>query len=70
MGRVVRRYAVHGAIQQRRNNRSSIRLRAQRRIHLGVGVVVANRVLGQREVVRRGLAGHMQPISLGASYFV
>ena len=43
------------AVEQRR----AVRLRAQRRVHLGVGVVAASadRLVGQRQVVRRHLAG-------------
>ena len=60
---MVGRNAVHRAIQQRSDHRLPVRLRAQRRIHLRVRVVVADRLIGQREVMRRRLAGHMQAVA-------
>ncbi len=45
-------------------HRLPIRLNPQRRIHLRIGVVIANRLVRQRKVVRRSLARHMQSLLL------
>ena len=47
-------------------HRVDVALRAQRRVHLGVGVVAVDGVLGEREVVRRRLGGHREAARLGA----
>ena len=62
--RVVGGDAVDRAVQQRLDQGEAIGLGTQRWIHLGVGVVVADRPLVEREVVRRGLAGDVQALAL------
>ena len=51
MRRVVRRNAVERAINQRGDQRVAVLRLAERRLHLGVGVVADHRFLGHREVV-------------------
>ncbi len=47
---------------------ASVRRRAQRRIHLKVGVVFADVLVDQREVVRRDFARHSRPRPLATPH--
>ena len=57
--------AVDGAFEQGGDDGLAIGFRAQWRVHLGVGVEVADGCVGEREVMWRGLAGDVQAIGLG-----
>ena len=48
-------------IYERRTTLTAVGLAAQRRRQLGKGAVIADRGLVQREIGRRGIAGHRQP---------
>ena len=54
---------VHRAVEDALEQRVPVGLRAQGRVHLEAAVL-AQVVLGQHEVVRRGLAGDVQPLRL------
>ena len=54
--RVVGRDRLDRPVAERVDQRCAIVVRPQRRVHLHVGIERAHRVLGQAEVVRRGLA--------------
>jgi hypothetical protein len=57
--------AVDGAVAQAVDQGLAVVLRAQRRVHLEARVEVADRVLGQRQMVRRRLAGDPDARLLG-----
>ena len=52
---------VDGAVGEASAHRVDIKLGAQRRMHLGVGIVACHGGLGEREVMRRHFGGHRQP---------
>ena len=62
---VVAAYRVDDAVGQRRADRHAVGLRAQRRVHLGVGVVAVHRLVGELPVVRAGLGGDGDALGLG-----
>ena len=70
VGRVVGSDHVHYAVQDGLDHGVAVGRRAQRRIHLGVGVVHAHVLVGEQEVVRSNLAGHAQPIAAGLAHGV
>ena len=57
---VIGRDAVDHAASQPLDQRLAVALGAQRRVHLHARVEAADVALGQAEVVRRGLAGHLE----------
>ena len=57
---VVGGHAVDRAGAQRLDQRLAVGLGAQRRVHLEVRVERADRLVGEQQVVRRGLAGHLR----------
>jgi hypothetical protein len=57
--------AVHDARAQALDQRLPVGLGAQRRVHLHARVQAADRVLGEDQVVRRGLAGDLHAALLG-----
>src|SRR6185312_13582237 len=65
---VVGGYAIHCAVGQAGEQRFAIFARAQRRIHLVIGVVLAHVFIEQSEMVRRDLAGYAQMVALGLAY--
>ena len=54
VGRVVGDDDIQRAVGQGLPHRLAVACASKRRIHLGVGVVVAHSLVGQREVVGRG----------------
>ena len=67
MGSVIGSDAIDGAVEQPFQHGAAVGFGAQGRIHLGIGVVLADRVLGQHEMMRRHLAGDVQAIAPGAA---
>ncbi len=61
--RVVGGDRVHHAVEDALDHGVAVGSRAQRRTHLGVGVVAAHVLLGQQKVMRSHLAGHAQPVA-------
>jgi hypothetical protein len=70
--RVVGRDAVDGAVAQPFDHRQPVGLCAQRRVHLGRGVVlgVPHGLVREQQVVRRGLGRHPHPARLAAAHRV
>ena len=66
LGQVIGRNGVDRAVPQAGAQRLDVRRRAQRRVDLGVGVVTLDGLVGQREVMRTGLGGHLQALVLGS----
>ena len=66
LGQVIGGDGVDRAVPQTGAQRLDVRRRAQRRVDLGVGVVTLDGLVGQREVMRTGLGGHVQALVLGA----
>ena len=64
---VVAGHRVDGAVGHGLGDGRAVALRAQRRRDLGEGPVIADRTLVQREVMRRGVAGDLEPARLGAA---
>ncbi len=56
---------VDGAVEEGGYDGLAVGFGAERRVHLGVGVVAADGVFGEGEVVRRGLAGDVEALALG-----
>ena len=54
---------IHYAIQNALDHRVAVGIRAQRRIHLGIGVVCAHMLFREQKVMRRHFACDTQPIS-------
>ena len=67
VGRVVAGDCVDRAVLQPFDHRLAVGLAPERRRHLGESAVVADIVIGKREVVRGDLAGDRQPGTLGAT---
>ena len=63
VGRMVGGDGIHHAIEDGLDHGVAVGRRAQRRIHLGVGVVEADVLFGQQKVVRRDLAGDAQAVA-------
>ena len=57
--------AIDRAVGDRRGDGTAIGFAAQRRRQLGEGAIVADLVLVEREIRRRGVAGDMQAARLG-----
>src|SRR5271157_1143658 len=68
VGRVVGGNRVYGAVDDALYQSIAIRDRAQWRIHLVVGVEVADILIHQREMVRRNFGGDAKPRFLGAAH--
>ena len=62
--------AVDGAIQQAFQHGAAIGFRAQWRIHLGIGVVLAHRALRQHEMMRRYFTRNVQSVAAGFTHRV
>ena len=62
---MVRGDGVYGAVGKPCLHGRDVGGASERRVHLGVGVVAAHSLVGQREVVRSGLTGHLHAASLG-----
>ena len=60
VGRVVGSDGVHHAVEDGLDHGIPVRSSPQRRIHLGVGIVEADMLFGEQEVVRSHLAGDAQ----------
>jgi len=71
MGGMVGRDAVDAAVEQTLHERLTVGGSAQRRIHLEVRVIglIEGRLV-EEEMVRRGLAGHRQPLGLRGAHHV
>ena len=61
MRRVIGRYRVNRAVAHRFDQRGAVFFRAQRRVHLGVGVESYDRLIGERQMMRRDFASHPNP---------
>ena len=57
MGRMVGGQQIDGAVGDGCDGGLAVRFGAQRRVHLGESAVLQQRLVAQRDVVRRGLAG-------------
>src|SRR5215469_5118474 len=67
MGRVITGDGIHGAIRKCRQQRFPVVGRAQRRIHLEIGVKIPDIVIGQGEVMGRNLAAHAGAVAFPAT---
>ena len=63
--RMVGGQQIHGAVGDGRDGGFAVRFGAQWRIHLGERAVLEQRLVAQRQIVRRGLAGNRQSFGLG-----
>ena len=63
--RMVGSQQIHGAVGDGRDGGFAVRFGAQWRIHLGERAVLEQRLVAQRQIVRRGLAGNRQSFGLG-----
>ena len=68
VGRVVGGDGVDHAVEDGLDHGVAVGGRAQRRVHLGVGVVEADVLVGEQEVVRRHLAGDAQAVAAGLAH--
>ena len=62
---MVRRNRVDRPVQQPFDQGRTVRLAAQRRVHLCIGVVASDRLVRQQQVVRRDFRGHAHAAPLG-----
>ena len=65
VGGVVAGDGVDGAVSQALHNGLAVPLAPQRRVHLGVGVKAQHRLVGEGEIVGRGLGGNVKAGLLG-----
>src|SRR2546429_3584488 len=59
---------INSAVGKRNQDGFAVRGRAQRRVHLEIGVVLADVFVAQREMMRRHFTGHARPGSLAAAH--
>src|SRR5262249_29068748 len=64
---MVSRNAIDGSIRQPLDHSSNVFLGAKRRTHFCIGVVSRAGSVGQREMVRRDLAGSLDSLTLGST---
>ena len=65
---VIGRDRIHRAVPQRHHQRLDVSRRAQRRIHLAVRVVIVDRLVREREMMRRDFARDPRPAALPAPH--